>query len=493
MPAWMKGGYATPSPSNTLLACITDDVLRISFTNNPQRCIDFPLRLSQKNTTSLRWAPDSSRVALFSTNVIDIIDLEDEQSHIHLDNGSAGLGRLVVAEFFQPDRLITIWEFGRAKIWNLSNGHAIDIENIKTSADAQRLALRPHTANPTLAYLSRPAADDMLVLQFQDAALAAIKMPTTDAKAIQWSPDGHWLTILDTPRQLPNVYLCTPDGHVYKSYPAQDDECAGLGIKAIVWSPDSQKMALTRFDGCTDIITGTTLSQVAIIEHSTLIQQNEEVKIWQECVSASTDRSYKVLSMPVSPPLSRTKQTVEPRELGVAEAVFSCDSCYLATRDETMLSTVWIWNVQQSQPHLVIIQHSNVRKLHWHPNMAALLLIDCGENILYTLDIASGCPPESTSVKAIGNVNFSFLDVKEQTVLATTKDSFCLLRAESHMFDAAVEQEDSLFEILSGRADAFHTSRIALDVEAENTVRLDDTFDGRLKRNIDPLDDSEIF
>ncbi|QIW96199.1 hypothetical protein AMS68_001717 [Peltaster fructicola] len=518
-PLWFKGAHLSPSPSGTLLACIVFDQLRICFTSTPQRCIDFPTRVAAKDVLGLRWAPDSSRIMVLAAAQIEIIDLEDEQNRARLENGSSGFGRFSTADFLQPDQVLTVWEFGRAKIWNLSSGQSVDIDNIKTSIDGPRWSVRPATASTraVVAYLSRPAADDLLIIQFPGDAVAlpSIKLPTVDARSLHWSPDGRWLVVLDCPRQTSNVHIFTPDGHLYKTYPSHNDaDDIGLGVKAVAWSPTSQALAISYHSGSIDLISGRTLSQTAVIEHSTVIAQNEDSEhttVWQECVSASFVRSYTKLSTPVSPPVSRTKVTHEPREIGVTEAIFDCSGKYIASRDESMLSTVWIWDTQELRPQAVIIQHSNVRRMRWHPKTSSLLLIGCGENIVYLFDVKSGDGPQHIVVAANGNANFSFSgsDDESNTVLATTKVGFSLLRtaeqtpAPGHRTSGEalrdmVDQEDSLFEILSGRAniDFSHTEQLELDAAAqEGTVRLDDTFDGRKKHSIihDPLDDSEIF
>lgn len=132
-------------------------------------------------------------------------------------------------------------------------------------------------------------------------------------------------------------------------------------------------------------------------------------------------------------------------------------------------------------------------------------MIDCGENVVYTYDVLDGAPPQLIAPAARGNVTFTMLnpgDSSTITILAATKESFTVMALSDdgvHLPGSTDEvyEEDSIFEILAGRASEDKTARLEFEAESEEyTDTLDDTFDGRRAvrpDEIDPLDDSQIF
>ncbi|KAK5164552.1 uncharacterized protein LTR77_009758 [Saxophila tyrrhenica] len=551
-----QGAHTTPSPSGHYLASIPPGTnkLRIHTTHAPDRCTDVSLRISAKDITGLQWNSESNRIVVASAKLIEVIDLDDADHRIRLDNGSGGFGRFANAEFVGSELLLVVWEFGKAKLWDLTTGKGVDLADVKGSCAGARWQLRPgrEGRTGTLALLSRIGAEDVLNLYLPatQKLVGAVKLPTVDAQSIAWSPNGRWIGVLDVGTASRGVHFLTPDGNLYRSYPAaKESETLGLGIKAIVWAQNSQLVALTRFDGSIVLLNTRTFAPRAVIEHTTTIDQRAntsselQAPIWEETVPASGERSYAVVPQPFSPPLSRTKTTTEPAELGIAEATFSCDGSWLATRDERMLNTVWIWNMATLNAHAVLVQHSNVRKLHWHPTRPDELLLDCGEGIAHFFSPISSNPPTIIPASISPTATLSYLHSpfdSNPAVLATTKSIFRILHPSGQLEDpptppphrepasssssnpakAAAEaeasfisgaSEDSLFDVLSGRkplppkTDQSYTERIDFEVETEEdtSTGVDDTF--REKRTnttkpqqvergvVDWEDDSEIF
>lgn len=524
-----NGSHVSQSPCASFLAWLSSGQLRTCRSHAPDHYVESVVGVPAKEIIAIRWSSDSSQIAVVSPQTIEVVNLDDDQRKIRFDNGSGGLGRFAQAEFVDPQKLLIVWEFGKAKIWDLATGRGADVESIKTACDGRRWEVRPDVTGSArlLTYLARPAADDVLILHFSstDTSLAPVRLPTVDVRSLSWSPDGRWLAVLDSPRTSPDVHILTPDGHHFRSFPSLGSgisETAGLGVKQLAWSPDSQILALSKHDGRVELLHSKTFSPMALIEHSTTIDERsagrkQRTEIWQEVISASSARSYMSVPQPVSPPLSRAKPSTEPSEVGVAEVHFSAAARYLATRDERMLNTVWIWDLHSLGAHTVIIQHSNVRKMHWHPTRNDLLMLDCGESIAYLFDAGSKNPPSCFQVSLPATATFSFLANDTLTVLACTRATFCLVYPygrEDESGDGVSlarqtntvqeGEDDSLFEILSGRRstmpqkDLSYTERIDMDVDAEDgTVRLDDTFQRKhleqAQLEKDPLDDSDIF
>lgn len=56
---------------------------------------------------------------------------------------------------------------------------------------------------------------------------------------------------------------------------------------------------------------------------------------------------------------------------------YNIDGSLFATRDESTPSTVWIWSPKLPSAVAILIHHSPVKRIRWHPEIAGLLLIHC--------------------------------------------------------------------------------------------------------------------
>ena len=540
----LEGSHATASRSGLYIACIVTGRLHIYAVQAPERYTQVLTKVPAKEITALRWNNDDGRIAVVSNRLIDVVDLVDSSRHVRLDNGSGGLGKFASVDFVGPEQLLVIWEFGKAKIWNLINGRAVDLPDVKTTCSGDRWRARPSDGGTSaVATLSRNGAEDLLCLYLPATQknFTARKTPTIDAQSLTWSPDGRWLAVLDTPISNSSVQFYTPDGHHFRSYSnSHDHDSSGLGVRSIAWAGDSSVVGLTRHDGKIVLLNTRTFTTLAVIEHNVCIDQTsqpneKQAPIWEEAVAASGERTYTAIPQPFAPPLSRTKSSAEPEENGVAEACFSSDGSYLATRDERMLNTVWIWSVSSLSAHAVLVQHSNVRKMHWHPTRPDELLLDCGESVAYRFKASIPQEPATPLRSPItGSSTLAWLHTSHSSppvILCSTKASSVLLYPEgkptqqdtgqtadeSFVSEGAEDEiEDSLLDLLTGKTplppktEPSYTERVDLEIESEeggSTTRMDDTFRGKRvfrddnvavtrgtsEADHDPFDDSDIF
>lgn len=96
--------------------------------------------------------------------------------------------------------------------------------------------------------------------------------------------------------------------------------------------------------------------------------------MWEEQINASGHRSYAPVSQPACPP---TGYPNTDGSLGVSTLEFNIDGTLLATKSDVMPSTVWIWSPHRAAPAAVLIHHSPVKRIQWHPTIADALMIHC--------------------------------------------------------------------------------------------------------------------
>nr|POF23923.1 putative wd repeat-containing protein c32h8.09 [Quercus suber] len=546
--ASITGTHVAASPSGLYIASVASFKLRVHATQNPERFSELSYRIPEKDITGIRWDKGDAQVMLISSHCIEILDIQDPSHRVRLDNGSGGLGRFSSADFVTDDLVLAIWEFGKTKLWNLRTGRSVDLNDIKAKSGGTRWQIRPCCAekpNPVLAMLSRSNGDDFLTLYFpqSESSMPIKKLQTVDSRTVSWSADGKWIAVVDNPYAVPSLHIYTADGNHFRAYgPNSRHETPDSGVNEVLWSVDGTVLAVTRVDGTISLLNTRTFSPFATIEHNATINQGDfstgaQTTIWEEVLSASGDRTYRLAHQPYSPPLSSSAKSTESPAKGVVDCLFSFDGLYLTTRDERMLNTVWIWDLNVLAAHAVIVQHSNVQHLQWHPSRTSAMLIDCGEGFGYLYDISSKAPPEVVSVPLMASPNLQWIQTKKDelpAILATTRTAFRVLypegakvspgysMASTSMSRAAVgarseqedyeegHSEDSLFDVLSGRKpqhddehdrEMSYTERVDLETEEDDSVaQMDDTF--REKRptralaeelKVDPLDDSQIF
>jgi WD40 repeat protein len=488
---------------------------------------------------ALKWSDDDSKILILGDNGVKAENVGKHPGTIaDLDNGSGGFGQIVAAEFIGKDEIVVIWEFGKTRVCHLKSGKHVELADAKMTGNGQARALRPmakeNRATDLLVILSRSGAEDILTRYFAGTAQphAPVKLSTIDAQSLSWSPDGRWLAVLDVPSASPNTHIYTPDGHLFRSYSSPNEENGELATKSLSWSPNGQTLALAKHNNTIELLNTKTFTLVAVLHHLTSLDQRalpseQQVPIWQESVSAANVRTYYLMPHPMMPPLSKAKSSTEPDELGISDVCFSCDGSYMASRDNRMLNTIWLWKVETYSLHAVVILHNNARKLLWHPTRTQTLMIDCGESIAHIFGLSSESGPHVIPTESKPRAALTWLRTQPDSkaiIIATEKQKFTLVYPEGQDDQAATsphddapnnledsfyeddEGEDSLLEILSGRKPMHPKTKPSytemvddLVAEAATSEELDDTFREKKQQKasseaeFDPLDDSQIF
>ena len=104
--------------------------------------------------------------------------------------------------------------------------------------------------------------------------------------------------------------------------------------------------------------------------------------VWEERISQDdSNRSYAIASQPIKPSISSSTWTQELPRSGVSTIKFSNDGMLLATKSESMPTTVWIWSLSSMIAFATLLHHAPVRLMEWHPTVIDLLLLHCGTGV----------------------------------------------------------------------------------------------------------------
>lgn len=117
-------------------------------------------------------------------------------------------------------------------------------------------------------------------------------------------------------------------------------------------------------------------SPIANFLHPNVISLSD-VSIWQEQLDALKMRSYTAAPQPASPPTSILSTKATTRARGFSVISFNSDGSLLVSKNDAIPTTVWIWSLHTGSPIAVLIHHSPVKHLAWHPMQPDLLLIQC--------------------------------------------------------------------------------------------------------------------
>ncbi len=117
-------------------------------------------------------------------------------------------------------------------------------------------------------------------------------------------------------------------------------------------------------------------SPVVLLRHPTTINM-PDVAIWEEQINVTKDRSYVAALQPANPPTSTSLAMATAPGSGISLMAYNPDGSLLATRNDSVPTTVWIWSLQTGRALAVLIHHSPVRQLAWHPTVSDVLLVQC--------------------------------------------------------------------------------------------------------------------
>ncbi|KAF2843548.1 WD40 repeat-like protein [Patellaria atrata CBS 101060] len=506
------------SPDNAHIASIINNRLQIRETSSLEITRSIPIPGESFSKVSLiRWSAcprtggESRRILLSNEDNARIYDLRDERWSATINNGSGGMGKIANVEFGRNENEALVFsDFGaKVVVWSLISGRSVEIRDPKFSTKGFGYGV-----SGVFALLSRPAAQDILTLHAPDTyfVLRTVTLPTVDVQGLSWSPDGRWLAVWDASSSGYRVMIYTADGHLYRTYCGeQDGEIQGPGVKNIKWSPRGDYLAVGSYDRKLTLLSTRTFSPNVFLDHAPTIHLPTG-EVWQETVSTSSPRRLTMAPQPFTPPIAPTTPSDSSLKQGVSLISFNSDGTLVATRSDSFPTTVWIWDLTRLTPLTVLVQHSAVRQLLWHPSRSELLLTHCtqDEPIIYLYDSMKTVPQllslASHFTKPGPRQDARWLhrsSSQRPGIMFSDTRSYMLVWPEGREVmqvpkslktpDKEDESEDSLYDILTGRTPlpvlVEETALRKYEDEDEDEQGLEDTFRGKGKTFVDSLDE----
>ncbi|KAK6346391.1 hypothetical protein TWF730_010717 [Orbilia blumenaviensis] len=390
--SFVQGAF--PSPDGSLVASIQGSrlVLQDASTGEVKRTTQLSSELST-TINFLKWSPPTvpppstseggeenndiqtsnlpSRILVADDQVIEIFDAHNEDWKAILNPGFGGVKSVDFGSSL--DEVLVLSEFGlKLTIWSLKTNFHVDLQHPKVGA--QGFGYRPQTNH--FALLNRPVAHDMLNLYSPGSytPIKSVELSTVDAQALKWSPDGRWIAILESASAGYRVLLYTANGHMFRIH---EQPCVGLGLRTVEWSSSGDFLVLGGYDGSVIFLNNFLFNKVVEMRH-TIEVKTMATDVWSEELTGLGERHYTLITPPVHIPTVGSPASDPKPKIGVSVISFCADETLVATKDERMPASVWIWSLESLTPLAILVQLSQVKAIQWHPSRGDLLAVVCG-------------------------------------------------------------------------------------------------------------------
>ncbi|MCJ1387401.1 hypothetical protein MMC18_000244 [Xylographa bjoerkii] len=317
------------------------------------------------------------RLLLSDEETVYVFDLSDPKWHATINGAARDIGKIVNVDFgYTKDEVVVFSDFGlKVIIWSLLTNRGVEVRDPKFSYRGHSF----RSISGHVAILARETMKDaVMVLAPATRKLAStFSLATVDAQGLEWSPDGRWLVTWEAASAGFHVLLYTADGHLFKNYfGGQDPNIPGLGVRTVEWDPGGKFLAVGSYDSKIHLLSTQNFHCIATLLHSGTIH-SLSASIWQEQIDASRSRSYITAPQPACPPSQVSTSNDKPISTGISHLTFNGSGSLIVSRSDLTPSTVWIWSLESLTLHSVLIHHSTIKSLQWHPGDSDCLLVHC--------------------------------------------------------------------------------------------------------------------
>lgn len=437
--AYKQSGPCSFSPNSRFLAVAVDyrlvirDVLTLKVVQLFS-CLD--------KITYIEWALDSEYIlcGLYKRPMIQAWSLMQPEWTCKIDEGPAGIDYAR----WSPDsrHILTTSEFQlRLTVWSLLNTACIHIQWPKHGSKGVSFTKDGKYA----AICTRRDCKDYvnLVSCHTWEIISVFAVDTLDLADIQWSPDDTAIVIWDSPLEY-KVLIYSPDGRCLSKYQAYE---SGLGVKSVSWSPCSQFLAVGSYDQMLRVLSHLTWKVFAEFMHLSVVRApccaaifkevDEPLQLEMSDLTLNgefspyngdaapenyTEVRYDIMELPVTLPTLKPPADKPNPKQGIGLMSWSSDNLYICTRNDSMPTVLWIWDVHHLELSAILIQKDPIRTAVWDPSCTRLVLCT-GTSHLYMWT------PSGAYCMSVPLPDFSVTDIKwnldGSCLLLRDKDAFC--------------------------------------------------------------------
>eukprot|EP00195_Chlamydomonas_chlamydogama_P006395 CAMPEP_0202899000 /NCGR_PEP_ID=MMETSP1392-20130828/7362_1 /ASSEMBLY_ACC=CAM_ASM_000868 /TAXON_ID=225041 /ORGANISM="Chlamydomonas chlamydogama, Strain SAG 11-48b" /LENGTH=368 /DNA_ID=CAMNT_0049585083 /DNA_START=375 /DNA_END=1481 /DNA_ORIENTATION=- len=211
------------------------------------------------------------------------------------------------------------------------------------------------------------------------------RIDTSDAADLLWSPDGGHLAALDGPLTY-RASLYTAQGRLVSTLIPYTD---ALGIRKAAWNVSGELLAIGSYDQRVRVLNHVTWQPLLECEHAPTLSGPSGVVVYREVdesaagtpshmrspISKELKSKYIICDLPATLPNIMPSMDKPSPKIGVGQLCWSCDSQYLATINENMPNTVWVWDMRAMELGAVLMHQGHVKDMSWAPQGHSLTIV----------------------------------------------------------------------------------------------------------------------
>ncbi|KAK9699303.1 hypothetical protein RND81_08G166000 [Saponaria officinalis] len=438
--AYKHSGPCTFSPNVRYIAAAVDYRLVIRDTISFKvvqlfSCLD--------KISYIEWANDSEYIlcGLYKRPTIQVWSINQPEWTCKIDEGLAGIAHAR----WSPDsrHILTTSDFQlRLTVWSLLSTAFVHlkwpkhpVKGVSFTKDGKYAAVC--TRRDCKDYVNLLSCDSWEIIR-------VFPVDTLDFADMEWSPDDSAILVWDSPLEY-KVLVYTPDGRCLLKYQAYE---SGLGVKSISWSPCGQFLAVGSYDQTLRVLNRLTWKVFAEFTHLSNLRGSSCAVVFKEddeqyqlditelhldddphdtdfadVAEGKLGVRYEVAELPVTLPFHKPAFDRSNPKQGIGLMGWSNDSQYVFTRDDTMPTVLWIWDISQLQLAAILVQKESIKAAAWDPT-SCHLAVCTGNHHLYMWT------PSGAYCVSVPLPQFNITDLKWNSdgtcLLLKDKESFCI-------------------------------------------------------------------
>ncbi|GAB4825899.1 hypothetical protein Ancab_008766 [Ancistrocladus abbreviatus] len=388
----------------------------------------------------IEWALDSEYIlcGLYKRPMIQAWSLSQPEWTCKIDEGPAG----IAYARWSPDsrHILTTSDFQlRLTVWSLVNTACVHVQwpkhaskGISFTQDGKFAAIC--TRRDCKDYINLLSCHNWEIMR-------VFAVDTLDLAEVEWSPDDSALVLWDSPLEY-KVLIYSPDGRCLFKYQAYE---GGLGVKTVSWSPCGQFLAVGSYDQMLRVLSHLTWKTFAEFMHLSAVRAPCSAAVFKEvdeplqidvfglCLSddlidggsendpeGQSRVRYDIMEVPITLPFQKPPVDKPNPKQGLLS--WSSDSKYICTRNDSMPTALWIWDISHLELAAILVQKDAIRTAAWDPTCARLVFCT-GSSHLYMWT------PSGAYCVNVPLPEFNIIDLKWNSdgscLLLKDKDSFC--------------------------------------------------------------------
>nr|ADN34297.1 WD-repeat protein [Cucumis melo subsp. melo] len=268
--------------------------------------------------------------------------------------------------------------------------------------------------------------------------MGVFAVDTLDLADLEWSPDDSSIVVWDSPLEY-KVLIYSPDGRCLFKYQAYE---SGLGVKSVSWSPCGQFLAVGSYDQMLRVLNHLTWKTFAEFIHVSTVRGPSSTAIFKEvdeplqlnmselCLDDDSEDSteghfrvrYEVTEVPITLPFQKPLADKPNPKQGIGLMLWSKDSQYICTRNDSMPTALWIWDIHHLELAAILVQKDPIRAAAWDPTCTRLILCTGSPHLYMWTPAGAYCVNVPQSEFAITDLKWNS---DGSCVLLKDKEAFC--------------------------------------------------------------------